>query len=373
MIKNSIISFFFTILLMSSSFSAGSSSSGSGDSGSDESDGISVEEYIINGLVFNVATDRENLLDVYIQRDPEDVNDNEHIGNLGDHLEIDTRSLSSMDDEEKRELIHIYLIEGLKAMLSKEDIIPGTIANIIVSLSSEDGYSNTSVIPLQIGIPTEIDPMGPDDYGYYIYDSGDIDYLIAPSYEWIEIDSRYDGNGSHLSSLSDNGDNGDDVETVNLPFNFRFYGQDYERLSICSNGWIAFGETELSSFRNYPLPGAGGPGKMVAVFWDDLKTTNSGRVYTWYDEINKLFIVQWSRVRTFQNNTSETFQVILRDPMYYTTPTGDGVYISQDDSDAGRAAYIVCRVNYLRPAAAVSWNDVQGFIDFASQVGGNDE
>ena len=53
--------------------------------------------------------------------------------------------------------------------------------------------------------------------------------------------------------------------------------------------------------------------------------------------------------------------------------TGDGVYISQDDSDAGRAAYIVCRVNYLRPAAAVSWNDVQGFIDFASQVGGNDE
>ena len=212
---------------------------------------------------------------------------------------------------------------------AKEDIIPGTIANIIVSLSSEDGYSNTSVIPLQIGIPTETDPMGPDDYGYYIYDSGDIDYLIAPSYEWIEIDSRYDGNGSHLSSLSDNGDNGDDVETVNLPFNFRFYGQDYERLSICSNGWIAFGETTLSSFRNYPLPGAGGPGKMVAVFWDDLKTTNSGRVYTWYDEINKLFIVQWSRVRTFQNNTSETFQVILRDPMYYTTPTGDGEILIQ--------------------------------------------
>ena len=34
MMKNSIISFFFTILLISSSFSAGSSSSGSGDSGS---------------------------------------------------------------------------------------------------------------------------------------------------------------------------------------------------------------------------------------------------------------------------------------------------------------------------------------------------
>ena len=42
-------------------------------------------------------------------------------------------------------------------------------------------------------------------------------------------------------------------------------------------------------------------------------------------------------------------------------------------ADAGKAAYILTRVNYLRPAAAVSWNDVQGFIDFASQVGGNDE
>jgi hypothetical protein len=210
-----------------------------------------------------------------------------------------------------------------------EDVIPGTMANLIVSLVSDDGYTSSSVIPIQIGVPTETDPLGPDDYGYYIYDSGDIDYLIAPTYDWIEIDSRYDGNGSHLSSLSDNGDNGDDVQTVDLPFNFRFYGQEYDRLSICSNGWIAFGETTLSSFRNYPLPGAGGPGKMVAVFWDDLKTTNSGRVYTWYDEINKLYIVQWSRVRTFQNNTSETFQVILRDPMYYTTPTGDGEIMIQ--------------------------------------------
>ena len=166
--------------------------------------------------------------------------------------------------------------------------------------------------------------MGPDEHGYYIYDSGDTDYLIAPSYDWIEIDARYDGNGTYLNSLSDNGDNGDDVQTVSLPFNFRFYGQEYESLSICSNGWISFGATDLSSFRNYPLPGAGGPGKMVAVFWDDLQLTNSGRVYTWYDEINKLFIVQWSRVRTFQNNTPETFQVILKDPMYYTTPTGDG-------------------------------------------------
>ena len=75
----------------------------------------------------------------------------------------------------------------------------------------------------------------------------------------------------------------------------------------------------------------------------------------------------------YQTTSDLTFKVYNVNATANTTPTGDGVYISQDDSDAGRAAYIVCRVNYLRPAAAVSWNDVQGFIDFASQVGGNDE
>jgi hypothetical protein len=48
------------------------------------------------------------------------------------------------------------------------------------------------------------------------------------------------------------------------------------------------------------------------------------------------------------------------------------VFISQTDSDAGKAGYLVCRVNYLRPAAAAGWETINEFIDFASQVGGSD-
>ena len=55
-----------------------------------------------------------------------------------------------------------------------------------------------------------------------------------------------------------------------------------------------------------------------------------------------------------------------------TSVNGDGVFISADDSTAGKAAYIVCRVNYIRPAKAVAWSDVEPFVDFASQVGGTD-
>ena len=67
-----------------------------------------------------------------------------------------------------------------------------------------------------------------------------------------------------------------------------------------------------------------------------------------------------------------TFKVYNLNAVTNTTITGDGVYISSDDKDAGKASYILARVNYLRPAAGVSWNDIQGFIDFASQVGGTD-
>ena len=43
--------------------------------------------------------------------------------------------------------------------------------------------------------------------------------------------------------------------------------------------WISFGNFAMYSFRNYPIPGAGGPSPMVAAFWDDLTITSSGNVY----------------------------------------------------------------------------------------------
>ena len=67
-----------------------------------------------------------------------------------------------------------------------------------------------------------------------------------------------------------------------------------------------------------------------------------------------------------------TFKVFNVNGVTSTTVDGDGVFISQADSDAGRAGYLVCRVNYLRPAAPAGWETINEFIDFASQVGGSD-
>ena len=68
------------------------------------------------------------------------------------------------------------------------------------------------------------------------------------------------------------------------PFNFTFYGITYDQITVNTNGWIAFGESSLESFRNYPIPGAGGPSPMLAVFWDDLKTTGNAEIYKYIGE-----------------------------------------------------------------------------------------
>ena len=73
---------------------------------------------------------------------------------------------------------------------------------------------------INVGHPGVHDPLGPDEHGYYIYDSSDLDYNLAPIYDWIEIDQDEGGNGD-LLNLSDGGDgNGisNSTITLDLPF-----------------------------------------------------------------------------------------------------------------------------------------------------------
>jgi len=74
----------------------------------------------------------------------------------------------------------------------------------------------------------------------------------------------------------------------------------------------------------------------------------------------------------YKVTAATTFRATTVTAITATTASGGGVYISDADIAAGKKAYILARVNYVKAAAAVSWNDIQGFIDFASQVGGDD-
>ena len=209
------------------------------------------------------------------------------------------------------------------AVSANSSVINGSQLNLSLILEKENGYNQTEIFTLEIGTISVTDPLGPDNYGYYIYDDGDIGYELAPEYDWFEIDPDYGGPGINLG-LSDNGNGNysNSITAVELPFPFTFYGEEYSQMTICTNGWISFGETNMESFRNYELPGAGGPSPMVAVFWDDLKTTGGGTVNHYIDPDNEYYIVEWSDVRTYNQNSIESFQIIMYDTGE-DTPTGD--------------------------------------------------
>lgn len=196
---------------------------------------------------------------------------------------------------------------------------------MVINLEGDNGLAQFVTFPLVVGTPTSDDPLGPDEYGYFCYDDTDTDYSEAPSYSWIEIDPSYGGSGTNLY-LDD-----DETISMSLPFTFRYYGQDFTDVGVCSNGWVALGGAEPwhHIFRNWIIPGALGPDAMVAGFWDDLDPQVSGRVLYKHDSANHRAIFEWSRVRNAYDTRSQTFEIILYDQAHNPTATGDGEIVMQ--------------------------------------------
>ncbi len=203
--------------------------------------------------------------------------------------------------------------------------IPGMQVKLLVSIESPAGFRDTNSVMVTVGSPRVIDPLGPDKYGYVCFDSGDTTWEMHPDYQWLEIDPRarqHDFVGTVLN-ISDNGEDADQSAVVDLPFDFQYYGQNQRQLTICTNGWAAFGSwPELADFRNRRIATAEGPDKKLSVFWDDLTT---GRIVTYNDQEHGRFIVEWDSMHTLADQSMETFQLILYDVRSYATYSGDGI------------------------------------------------
>ncbi len=209
------------------------------------------------------------------------------------------------------------------------DCFAGHLATFLLSLQY-DGAQSSVEFTLPVGTASTTDPLGPDAYGYYAFDDTDTGYLYAPIYAWVEIDPNHGGDGT-AAGLSDFGYEQDDTVVLPLPFTFRYYGQPYDEVSICSNGWLAMGSTSLRHYRNFSIPSAGTPRNLIAVFWDDLHQSGTNQVYYWHDTANQRFIVQWSRMTNIYG-AMQNCQVILHDPFAYPTETGDGEILCQYDT-----------------------------------------
>ncbi len=198
-----------------------------------------------------------------------------------------------------------------------------------VVMMTQNGYypyasSESFIIP--VAAPAKSDPTGPDQYGYYAYSSDDTLWRQSPEYDWVDITTT----GTQVPR---SGNISDFTKTVDLPFSFKYYGNNFTQVSISSDGWISFGSTILTIHENSTLPNPDEIYNMTAVFWDDLFSTNSletGKIYYYSDPPNHRFIISWVQVGHADDySNQETFEIFLRDPAFYPTATGDGEIIMQ--------------------------------------------
>ena len=247
--------------------------------------------------------------------------------------EIIGKSLSNQDGYLDIDLSGLEISSSVKLYLNKSQFRQKKY-DIVFETDDNSSFVQHSYIPEDISIP---------DYGYTFTDSNS-DSPNKPDYNWIEI------NPEEQVYLGENLGLVDDSSTLtSIGFDFRFYGQDFNQMTVGSNGWASFlpcldgnddGECEvIDHFYNNSITAPIGPYGLLAPFYDDLDDnggTEPFNVFVYQDTEFNRFVIQWDNLANGQwdeicvlgNDEScpkETFQLILFDPAYYPTSTGEGI------------------------------------------------
>lgn len=198
------------------------------------------------------------------------------------------------------------------------DIYVGHLINFTLTYSGIGPHVATTSFNVEVGQVQSTDPVGPDNYGYYCFDNTDTAYLYHPTFNWVDININWP-----YVSLGD-----DDVATIDLPFPVFYYGQLFDEITICDNGFAAFGRTWWPNFYNSPIPAPQNAEAMIAPFWDDFVQTPL-RVYYNHDETNGRFIIGWRNAFDSDNSRSQTFEIIILDNSFWPSLTSDNEIIFQ--------------------------------------------
>ncbi|MEO0073557.1 MAG: M14 family zinc carboxypeptidase [candidate division WOR-3 bacterium] len=184
-------------------------------------------------------------------------------------------------------------------------------------------YSDSVTFTIVVGELRVVDPIpdGPRQPPlYWALDDIDTGYAQHPTYDWIEIRGR----GTRLT-LSD-----DQTVQVELPGGFgpwRFYGQSFTQISVCSNGWVAPGYATSTVYTPVTLPSGSVP-TAVYLNWCDLYPPAGGGVWYYHDSAGHRFIVEYDSVRYYSGPIYDKFQLVIYDTAV-RSPSGDNVFVQQ--------------------------------------------
>ncbi len=217
-----------------------------------------------------------------------------------------------------------------------DEAYDGRSINMLLHTVTSDGMEADIPFSVAAGVVTYTDPTGPDRYGYYAYDNTDVDNSLHPTYNWEELSPGLGGPGTRINFSSTD----DKSVLVTLPFAFTYYGKRYLTVIVCTNGFISpdtyrmdMGGNYWANFFNWPIPDPGNAKAQISPFWDDLQISLTGNygVFSWHDVTNHRFLIEWNHTTHRNTGAVETFEIIIYDPAYYPTITGDAEIVFQYD------------------------------------------
>jgi subtilisin family serine protease len=125
--------------------------------------------------------------------------------------------------------------------------------------------------------------------------------VVSDSFSWI--------NTSGLNSVSLSDDSS--TSLISLPFVFNLYGQNFNSISIGSNGLIVLGSTSgANAHSNTAIPNTAAPNAALYPYWDDLNPAAGGTIR--HGSVTGGYLVSWEGVPIYgQNSTTMWFQALI--------------------------------------------------------------
>jgi hypothetical protein len=212
-----------------------------------------------------------------------------------------------------------------------------------INIQEATGSGNTTG-QVSVGLNVEIQQY---DYHAPRYDGADVlelnvsmlassrlglEYTWCPSPHGFDLDwvwpGQLVGGGTILTGVGSEWGEWVNMTPSGLGMIFRFYGgngtSEYTMAWICSNGFVAFDESNSTSPTPKPLTSAAKPDAVVAPLWTDLMIDNQASIYYgFYDSPiqPKCFVVAWWNALVEDGSgTRVSFQTKLEDaPPYEPT------------------------------------------------------
>ena len=137
----------------------------------------------------------------------------------------------------------------------------------------------------------------------YIYEANQDLYQLQKNANNFEGELAYEVGDDQLST------------SIDLTFNFTFYGQTFDKARMATNGCLHFGlGTGNINYNNYcgdytPDPIGSQYTYTMFPFWTDLIRDSNSRMKSWGDNTKMIF--GWYDMREYNRNSDNSFEVIL--------------------------------------------------------------